>query len=786
MSAWLERMFVSVARLGLARGRALWGAAFVLAVVSAFIGLPPKIDSNLLNLLPDDDRVVQALRRINEEEGGLSVLTLTFEADQPEHLDPFLDDLTEAFSALEQVAFAIHEVDPALSAQIGLYQLEPSELMALDLRLQGALALGPALNPMLAQPLLDMGPTTDKIAKLSQGGLLGGEGTRAKLIVRPTQGVSDPKFTAAFMADVERLLADADAPGHGIRLSWIGGAYRHTHEDVVGIQRDLGSTTSVSGLLVLLVLAVAFRSWKAPLILFPPLVIANLVNLAFVALAIGSLNTYTSLGTAILFGLGIEFSVHLVSRYREQRAAGLDLDAALDEAWGSTAPPCLTSALASSAGFLSLAIARFEGFSQLGVVLAVGLMLSFVSVVLLLPSLIGWLDKHPPVPRLQPEDDGPRATRYAWAPVGFGAYAVLTVLAAAIFLPKVAFEYDLSELRRDGMAYDELSEAEQRAARESYSPVVVTYRGADAAAQMTADRAALQAAIDGGSLPHVSRVLSLDLALPPDQDARLPAVAAIVADAGHPSLRYLPTPVAKALAPLAGLKVRALTREDLPAGLRHMLGGGSTSVQRLLLLPKGNMWDGREAEALAEELATVLPDGREIAGEHIGVAHLMQLGFEDMRPIVLVATVLVALVTYVDLGTLVATLGALFAFVAGVVWTFVLMSVFDVRLSLVNLTGIPILLGIGVDVVVHLTHRLRELGPGRIGTALRTTGVAVVVCTATNIASFGSLAMAGNRGVRSLGLLALLGMVFITLVGTTMLPLLWATIWRREAAAARA
>jgi predicted RND superfamily exporter protein len=775
-------MFVSLARLGLARGRRLWAIAFALAVVSAWIGLPPKIDSNLLNLLPDDDRIVQALRRINEEEGGLSVLTLTFEADDPEALDPFLDALTADFLALPEVAFALHEVDPALATQIGLYQLEPQELRALDLRLQGALALGPALNPMLAQPLLDMGPTTDKIAKLSQGGMLGGEANRAKLIVRPTQGVSDPKFTAAFMADVDRLLKEADAPGHGVRLSWIGGAYRHTHEDVVGIQRDLGSTTSVSALLVLLVLAVAFRSWRAPFLLFPPLVIANLVNLAFVALAIGSLNTYTSLGTAILFGLGIEFSVHLVSRYREQRAAGLTLEEAVEEAWGSTAPPSLTSALASSAGFLSLVIARFEGFSQLGIVLAVGLMLSFVAVVLLLPSLIGWLDKNPPAPRLLRQDDGPRATRYAWAPAGFAAYAVITVIAAAVFLPRVSFEYDLSELRRDGMAYDELSEAEQRAARESYSPVVVTYRGPSGAAEASADRARLEAAIDGGTLPHIGRVLSMEQALPPDQAERLPLVAAIVTDAEHPSLRYLPTPVAKALAPLAGLKVRTLSREDLPPGLRHMLGGGSETVHRLLLLPKGNMWDGREAEALAEELAAVLPEDREVAGEHIGVAHLMQLGFEDMRPIVLVASVLVALVTYVDLGTLVATLGALFAFVAGVVWTFVLMSLLDVRLSLVNLTGIPILLGIGVDVVVHLTHRLRELGPGRIGTALRTTGVAVVVCTATNIASFGSLAMAGNRGVRSLGFLALLGMVFITVVGTTMLPLLWATIWRREAA----
>ena len=46
---------------------------------------------------------------------------------------------------------------------------------------------------------------------------------------------------------------------------------------------------------------------------------------------------------------------------------------------------------------------------------------------------------------------------------------------AVVQLPKLEFNYDLSSLRRSGMAWSELSEQEQQLAQESYSPVVISY-----------------------------------------------------------------------------------------------------------------------------------------------------------------------------------------------------------------------------------------------------------------------------------------------------------------------
>jgi predicted RND superfamily exporter protein len=158
----------------------------------------------------------------------------------------------------------------------------------------------------------------------------------------------------------------------------------------------------------------------------------------------------------------------------------------------------------------------------------------------------------------------------------------------------------------------------------------------------------------------------------------------------------------------------------------------------------------------------------------------------DTPRMVTLVLLLVVLLTWLDLRRITWTFGALGALGAGAVWATAVLHGMGLKLSMVNLTGIPILLGMGVDVVVHLSHRMKDEGPGGIGHALRTTGVAAGISTATNAASFGSLMMAGNRGVRSLGLLVGVGLTVLTIVSVGLLAALWAWGWRFRPNAPRA
>ena len=103
-----------------------------------------------------------------------------------------------------------------------------------------------------------------------------------------------------------------------------------------------------------------------------------------------------------------------------------------------------------------------------------------------------------------------------------------------------------------------------------------------------------------------------------------------------------------------------------------------------------------------------------------------------------------------------------------------------VKVSLVNFVGIPIVMGIGIDVIIHLLHRISEEGPGRIRFALRTTGFAAFVSAATTILSFSSLLFATNRGLHSMGKMIVVGLSVVTLVAFIAVPLGWMSTWLRR------
>jgi predicted RND superfamily exporter protein len=111
-------------------------------------------------------------------------------------------------------------------------------------------------------------------------------------------------------------------------------------------------------------------------------------------------------------------------------------------------------------------------------------------------------------------------------------------------------------------------------------------------------------------------------------------------------------------------------------------------------------------------------------------------------------------------------------------WAGAAAATLNIRISMVNVVGISILLGIGVDVVIHLLHRIREEGPGRMLNALASTGWAAALSSTTTVLSFAALSLASQRGIRSLGLLVLVGLTAVTLCAFALLPVGWMAAWK--------
>ena len=146
---------------------------------------------------------------------------------------------------------------------------------------------------------------------------------------------------------------------------------------------------------VLLVLVLLGAIYRSVLVALTPLVVvffAYTVATAFVYLYANSGATVSSNGTTILvvlmFGVGTDYCLLLVSRYREELHRIEDKHEAMARAVRRTGPTILASGLTVSLAMLTLVLADARLTSTLGPVAAIGVACGMVAGLTLLPALL--------------------------------------------------------------------------------------------------------------------------------------------------------------------------------------------------------------------------------------------------------------------------------------------------------------------------------------------------------------------------------------------------------------
>jgi predicted RND superfamily exporter protein len=117
----------------------------------------------------------------------------------------------------------------------------------------------------------------------------------------------------------------------------------------------------------------------------------------------------------------------------------------------------------------------------------------------------------------------------------------------------------------------------------------------------------------------------------------------------------------------------------------------------------------------------------------------------------------------------------------GSLWLGGLMGFLGVQLNPANIMILPLVIGIGVTNGIHILNRFAEEQHANI--LARSTGKAVFVSGLTAIAGFGSLILARDRGIHSLGIVMAAGVTACMVAALTFLPtLLTLTAARRPPA----
>ncbi|MGQ9645125.1 MAG: MMPL family transporter [Thermodesulfobacteriota bacterium] len=125
---------------------------------------------------------------------------------------------------------------------------------------------------------------------------------------------------------------------------------------------DMQSSFLTSLILVLILFFFAYRRWVTLLFAGLPLLGGIQFTMGIASLTLGSLNILTAAFSAILVGLGIDFSIHLYDRYHHERALGADSPSAIETSLTQTGPGIWTGAFTTIFAFSILYFSRWVCF----------------------------------------------------------------------------------------------------------------------------------------------------------------------------------------------------------------------------------------------------------------------------------------------------------------------------------------------------------------------------------------------------------------------------------------
>lgn len=495
----------------------------------------------------------------------------------------------------------------------------------------------------------------------------------------------------------------------------------------------------------LLLSALFFRGVLAALIPLATVLVvgaaaSGVVTLGASALGL-TLDTSTpQLITVVLVGVGIDYFLFLLFRFREQLRAGDARKDAARTAAARIAPVIASAAFAVAIAFATLALAQFGQLRALGPAIAASVAVMLIAGVTLMPALLAVTGRG----MFWPSQSWRRAPRRGFAArlgdlvaahparVAVASTAVLAVLAVGAL--GVKLNYDLGSNAKGTESARVSDEINRSLPRGAADPQTVYVRS--------------DHPLTGAELQPLARAM-----------ARVPGVAQV----GVPRLNA---------------DRRAA---QLPVVLRY-----DSATERATQLAGGPLRDAAHAAAPRGTQAMVAGTAAVIADVGDSVQHDLRLIFPVAAGLILL--ILIALLRSVVAPLyLLAAVGLEFAATLGAsVWLF--QDGFD-RPGLVFTIPLVLFLfvvALGTDYNMLASARLREeLRAGRsvrdaVATAVRHTAPAIGAAGAVLAASFGTLMVEHDQNSKQTGFAMALGILLAAfLVSTLLVPSLTALVGRR-------
>ncbi|MBI2889803.1 MAG: MMPL family transporter [Nitrospirae bacterium] len=749
-------------------------AAFVLLMACVPLVRRLSLETNLVALLPDDYESVKELNRVAETAaGGSGDLMLVIESEDFEASRRFASDVGQRLVASGLVREATYERRNPFLEQHTLLYASVEDLRDLKSRILKRIEAEKLKQNPFYFSLDDPPPELpeDESQRLDRLYYATRDGHILLLVLKLTGPTSDMGYIKSAARQILAVAKEELRPGsyHPSLDCGLAGPIQNRIDEYASILRDLRSSALTGGLLILATVFIYFRSLGAFLPVFFPLFLGIAVAFALAELTLGELNMFTAFLFLTLFGLGVDYGVFLLNHYLQQRREGVTPEEAVERISGGTARSIGISGLTTAGAFATLLITDFKGFSHFGQIASTGIVCILLSYGFLEGPLLLVLDRWGFLKVRA--GGGARGSRW---PLSNGVLLLGMGLAflGGVLAPRIKFEYDFSALKSQEKESSVWRSKMRDVLSGSLTPAVVLTRSLE---ELDAVREAVEDKIKNDvHSPTIKSFKSLYSLLPEEQEEKLKVMGEIREILDREPIGVLPAADRDRIGRLRGrLTVDAIGLEDLPADLREKFERGGYYLG-LVYSDSGTvkLANVKDARRFAEDVRTI-PTRQGIfhaGSDTIVLVDVFDLMLRDGRTAFLSAFLAIVVLVLLDFRSIRLASLSLVPLVVGMVWMLSAMFFFKIKLNFFNMIVLPSLIGIGTDYGVHILHRY--LAEGDIGVTMNRLLGSILVASLTTIFGFGGMITAHHEGLESIGVLANIGLICVTLASLFFLPVL--------------
>ncbi|WP_206206156.1 hydrophobe/amphiphile efflux-3 (HAE3) family transporter [Thermococcus indicus] len=682
--------------------------ALFLLVVSIYGMSQLRFESDLSSMLPEGNPAIDDYNALQNEfqSGDSTIIVVKIDSIEPGGVYDIRDP---------QVIEAVYELEQRLRERE--YVTDTISIADVYMQVLGRLPR----TEEEARFVLDMLPPERRYSLVSRDYTMTmilvtiSREKKTETLVRVYEGIQEDMESVKFPKNVEI-----------IQTGNIGITYRILQL----LQSDLNKTMAISFVLVIALLLYFYRSPVKAAIPLIPLVFGVAMTLGFMGLAGIPLDLATTTIGAMLIGMGIDYGIHVTNRYYEERRNGRDIEEAAAEAVAETGKALLGAALTTIAGFAAMYLSTLPMLHNLATTLILGLSLAALNAVVITPAVIIL------------EEDVMRKLRGHYVPpevrsssgfIGSAFHSLGKAIKArphaflgAVFLVTLIFAYGVTqvttEVRLEKFIPPGMPEIE------AIMDVRTEFGGQD-------ELYVLVRADDVRNPAIVRAMYRFENQVKADSYYNGVFSSESLADVVYRQYGYIPNDDEKIKAALASYQGSGLVSSDYSMAIIKFTGDfGGASMDEFRRI----MRYFEDETALAQ--GTEFPPGVKLAltGDLYLNYVLDQLTSVEINRISTYGTIFVVLIVMLLFRRIRVALAMITPMFLGALWTVGFMGLAGIPFTQSLAGVISMIVGLGVDYGMHLTHRFLEemnegstrpivtavgsVGPGILAGALTTAG----------------------------------------------------------------